>query len=170
MAVFKDYPLNLEVAPGRAIRRNVADTEFETFDTTAPGGNPDWDDVQNKPATFPPATHNHDAAYAPIAHNHDAAYEAKNTNIQAHISSTHAPSDAQKNSDITEAEIEAKLTGEISSHTHAGGGASDIALSMLAPANDETITANCSAVVVRRYAVASTKKLTIGLGSRFRIL
>lgn len=54
-------------------------------------------------------------------HNHDAAYEAKNANIQAHIASAHAPSDAQKNSDITKAEIEAKLTGEIASHTHAAG-------------------------------------------------
>ena len=34
---------------------------------------------------------------------------------------TLAPADAQKNSDITKAEIEAKLTGEISSHSHAGG-------------------------------------------------
>ena len=44
--------------------------------------------------------------------------EPKNSNIQAHITSTHAPSDAQKNSDITKAEIEAKLTGNITSHTH----------------------------------------------------
>jgi hypothetical protein len=29
-----------------------------------------------------------------------------------------APIDAQKNSDITKAEIEAKLTGEISTHSH----------------------------------------------------
>ena len=36
-----------------------------------------------------------------------------------------APSNAQKNSDITKAEIEAKLTGEISSHTHAGGPGGD---------------------------------------------
>jgi len=36
----------------------------------------------------------------------------------AHADSLHAPSDAQKNSDITKAEIEAKLTGEITSHTH----------------------------------------------------
>lgn len=35
-----------------------------------------------------------------------------------HSTSTHAPSTAQKNSDITKAEIEAKLTGEVSSHTH----------------------------------------------------
>ena len=42
--------------------------------------------------------------------------------IQAHVISTHAPANAQANADITKAEIEAKLTGEISSHTHAGGG------------------------------------------------
>ncbi len=45
---------------------------------------------------------------------YDAAY--------SHSTSSHAPVDAQKNSDITKAEIEAKLTGEISSHSHAGGG------------------------------------------------
>ena len=42
--------------------------------------------------------------------NYDKAY--------THVVSTHAPSNAQKNSDITKAEIEAKLTGEISSHSH----------------------------------------------------
>ena len=36
-----------------------------------------------------------------------------------HSQSAHAPSNAQKNSDITKAEIEEKLTGEISSHSHA---------------------------------------------------
>lgn len=35
-----------------------------------------------------------------------------------HSQSAHAPSNAQKNSDITKAEIEAKLTGDITSHTH----------------------------------------------------
>jgi hypothetical protein len=39
-----------------------------------------------------------------------------------HSQVIHAPSTAQKNSDITKAEIEAKLTGEISSHTHASSG------------------------------------------------
>jgi len=39
-----------------------------------------------------------------------------------HAGSSHAPSNAQKNSDITKAEIEAKLTGELTSHTHAGSG------------------------------------------------
>jgi hypothetical protein len=51
-----------------------------------------------------------------------AAKEPANANIQTHVTSAHAPSNAQKNSDITKGEIEAKLTGEISSHTHAGGG------------------------------------------------
>lgn len=35
-----------------------------------------------------------------------------------HSQATHAPANAQKNSDITKPEIEAKLTGDISSHTH----------------------------------------------------
>ena len=42
--------------------------------------------------------------------NYDAAY--------THSTSAHAPSNAQKNSDITKAEIEAKLTGNITTHTH----------------------------------------------------
>jgi hypothetical protein len=54
---------------------------------------------------------------APLVHEHD--YEPINANIQAHISSAHAPSNAQKNSDITKAEIEAKLIGEINTHSHA---------------------------------------------------
>lgn len=37
-----------------------------------------------------------------------------------HSTSTHAPVNAQKNSDITKEEIEAKLTGEIVTHTHPG--------------------------------------------------
>lgn len=59
---------------------------------------------------------------AASGHNHAGVYEPANANIQAHVASAHAPANAQKNSDITKAEIEAKLTGEISSHTHAGGG------------------------------------------------
>ena len=50
--------------------------------------------------------------------------EPANANIQAHVTAPHAPADAQKNSDITKAEIEAKLTGEVSTHSHAGGSAS----------------------------------------------
>jgi len=50
-----------------------------------------------------------------------ASKESANANIQGHIISLHAPSNAQKNSDITKEEIEAKLTGTISSHLHSGG-------------------------------------------------
>jgi hypothetical protein len=59
---------------------------------------------------------------ASSTHDHDSAYEPINANIQAHVTAEHAPSDAQKNSDITKEEIEAKLTGQIATHTHAGGG------------------------------------------------
>ncbi len=70
-------------------------------------------------------------ARTPTAHTHAqadvtslvadlAAKEAANANIQAHIASAHAPSNAQKNSDITLAEIEAKLVGVIATHSHAG--------------------------------------------------
>lgn len=48
--------------------------------------------------------------------------EPGNSNIQTHVTSVHAPSNAQKNSDITKAEIETKLIGELTSHSHAGGG------------------------------------------------
>ena len=41
-----------------------------------------------------------------------------------HSQSAHAPSNAQKNSDITKAEIEAKLTGAITSHNHSYAGSS----------------------------------------------
>jgi hypothetical protein len=43
-------------------------------------------------------------------------------NAYSHSQAVHAPSGAQVNADITKAEIEAKLIGEIASHTHAGGG------------------------------------------------
>ena len=85
----------------------------------------EWGNVQNKPSTFPPATHNHsynDLTNKPIIpivtndltttlkSNYDSAY--------THSTSLHAPSNAQKNSDITKGEIEAKLIGNITTHTH----------------------------------------------------
>lgn len=47
--------------------------------------------------------------------------------------------------------------------------APDIALSLLAPTVDETITAGYSAMVERQFTVASGKKLSIKLAARFRI-
>ena len=47
------------------------------------------------------------------------AYRGDYGNIAyTHSQTAHAPSNAQKNSDITKTEIEAKLTGNITSHTH----------------------------------------------------
>lgn len=47
-----------------------------------------------------------------------AYYGDKGKIAYDHSQTTHAPSNAQKNSDITKTEIEAKLTGTITSHTH----------------------------------------------------
>lgn len=50
------------------------------------------------------------------------------------------------------------------------GAQPDITQDLLAPAVDETITAGYSAVLVRKYTIASGKKLTIGSAARFRVL
>lgn len=52
----------------------------------------------------------------------EGALRELDTKVNSHITSIHAPSNAQKNSDITKSEIEDKLTGEISSHSHASAG------------------------------------------------
>lgn len=65
------------------------------------GGEVDWADVLNKPATFPPSTHNHDADYEPI----DAL-------IQSHIQSLHAPSNATANDTDANLKARANHTGE----------------------------------------------------------
>lgn len=68
-----------------------------------------------------PGSDNQDlSGLAPLVHTHN--YEPANENIQSHVTSAHAPSNAQKNSDITKAEIEAKLIGPITSHSHTSSG------------------------------------------------
>ena len=69
-----------------------------------------------------PTTHSHPESEITNLVTDLALKEPINANIQTHISSAHAPSDAQKNSDITKGEIETKLIGVISSHSHSGGG------------------------------------------------
>ena len=66
----------------------------------------DYNDLTNKPV-IPKVTNDLTNS---LKANYDTAYE--------HSQSPHAPSNAQKNSDITKAEIEAKLTGNIATHTH----------------------------------------------------
>lgn len=108
-------------------------------DSVVPGppGSTTWAGITDKPAAFAPEAHAHAAAditgtavvtndarlsdaRTPLTHSHP--YEPENANIQTHVVAAHAPATAQANADITKAEIEAKLTGEISSHSHAGGG------------------------------------------------
>ena len=73
-------------------------------------------------------SHTH-SAYAAASHgthltlgtgSGNAYYGDKGNTAYTHSQAAHAPSNAQKNSDITKAEIEAKLTGTITSHNHSG--------------------------------------------------
>lgn len=66
----------------------------------------DYNDLNNKPS-IPTVTND---LTNKLKANYDAAY--------THSTSAHAPSNAQKNSDITKAEIEAKLIGDVTTHTH----------------------------------------------------
>lgn len=65
-----------------------------------------------------------DAWNSAVAHisdtiKHITATERTNWNAaKTHADSAHAPSNAQKNSEITKAEIEAKLTGIVNTHSH----------------------------------------------------
>ena len=73
--------------------------------------NLDWANIINVPSLLALGTTSTTAFrgdYGNTAYNHSQA--------------AHAPSNAQKNSDITKSEIEAKLTGEITTHTHASTG------------------------------------------------
>ena len=68
-----------------------------------------WNKVTGKPSTFAPT----------LGTTSSTAFRGDygNTAYQ-HSQSAHAPSNAQKNSDITKAEIEAKLIGSVTSHNH----------------------------------------------------
>ncbi len=69
----------------------------------------EWSGVSGKPATYIPT----------IGTTSTTAFRGDYGNVAYnHSQQTHAPSNAQKNSDITKAEIEAKLTGDVTTHTH----------------------------------------------------
>ena len=97
--------------------------------------------VTGKPSSFPPSTHNHPASevtglatvattgsYTNLSNKptllalgttSTTAYRGDyGSAAYSHSQTAHAPTDAQKNSDITKAEIEAKLIGTITTHTH----------------------------------------------------
>src|SRR3990167_6574329 len=62
-----------------------------------------------------------------------------------HAGSSHAPADAQKNSDILKTEVEAVLTGELTSHSHAGGPGSG--MTTLKKTADQTINGGAGVFV-----------------------
>lgn len=68
-----------------------------------------WQQITGKPSTFPP-TIGTKATEAFAGDKGKTAYD--------HSQVAHAPAEAQKNSDITKGEIEAKLIGDITSHNH----------------------------------------------------
>ena len=76
--------------------------------------------------THAPGSDNQDlSGKSDVGHLHTGTYEPANSNIQTHVTFAHAPVNAQKNSDITKGEVEAVLTGELTSHTHAGSVGAD---------------------------------------------
>ena len=110
--------------------------------------NADWDagsgdaQILNKP-TVPTALSQltEDTTHRVVTDTEKSTWNSKepgNANIQTHVTSAHAPSNAQANADITKAEIEAKLIGVISSHSHTGGGAG--AWTTLIKTNDQAVT------------------------------
>ena len=76
----------------------------------------------------------------------NAYYGDKGKAAYDHSQTTHAPSNAQKNSDITKEEIEAKLTGAISSHSHSGG--ADPFIAKLILSSDKATGANVTPVTL----------------------
>lgn len=90
------------------------------------GGSVTWESLTGKPTTFAPSSHSHSKSditdfptIPTVSNDLTNALKANYDSAYTHSTSAHAPSTAQKNSDITKEEIEAKLTGEISSHSHA---------------------------------------------------
>ena len=65
-----------------------------------------------------------------------------------HSQAAHAPSNAQKNSDITKAEIEAKLTGTITSHTHSITDLGGAPIVYTTQANYDSITPNANTLYI----------------------
>ena len=198
---FGKIPLNLTFAAGHSLRRNAQDTGFGTF---PPGSEPHThpeSDVTNLITDLngkAPASHAHSesdvtnlvtdlAGKAPTTHGHAqsevtglvtalAGKEPANSNIQTHVTSAHAPSNAQKNSDILKAEIEAVLTGTISTHSHAGGGGSNelwegkLAVAMFdGNPNGEPITALSSNTTLSPTVTPTNITATVGRIIAFRL-
>ena len=141
-----------------AIQSHLASTSNPHGVTKAQVGLGSASDTADADKPVSTATQAAPDAKAASSHTHTGVYEAANANLQSHVGSAHAPSTAQANADITKAEIEAKLTGEISSHSHAGGGGSPWTF-LGATASDISTGANTTPVnltgLVFTYAASS---------------
>ena len=106
--VNKEYAKKNDVTSELSKKSNVG--HKHTADEIS-GITTNWADVIGKPATFP----------ATLGTTSNTAYRGDYGNTAyAHSQAAHAPINAQKNSDITKAEIEAKLIGGITTHNHDG--------------------------------------------------
>lgn len=89
------------------VKKN-ANGEFEYAEIGGGGDvTVDWTDVQNKPTTYPPATHDHDGAYATINHNHDGVYQPAGNYAAANHN--HDGTYAAKSETYTKAEVDALI-------------------------------------------------------------
>jgi len=121
--------------------------------------------VSHEPANANIQAHvtvSHEPANANIQSHVTVSHEPANANIQSHVISAHAPSNAQKNSDILKSEIEAKLTGAITTHTHSGGADTDKLHIQFFSTQAPTVTGVNPAVTV---AVANIGISFLGIGS-----
>lgn len=150
----------------------VSATNFDTQWST-PSGGASWGgitgtlssqtDLQSALDGKSQTSHNHDSNYSPVGHNHAGVYEPANANIQSHVVSAHAPSNAQANADITKAEIEAKLVGVISSHSHSGGSDPWTYITL----GSDFLTSSATAVDVTGLAFTPTANLKYEVQGRF---
>jgi hypothetical protein len=127
----------------------------DTGNTGAPGTT-DYTQLQNIPTTFTPAAHNQAISTVTSLQTALDGKEAANSNIQTHVTSAHAPANAQKNSDITKAEIEAKLTGAITTHSHAQTG-QPIGFAIL---SNDTLAQALATNINTRVTVTAARTLT----------
>ncbi len=123
----------------------AAGTDRTKLDTIASGAevnvNADWNagsgdaQILNKPTLL---ALGETAATAHAGDKGKTAYD--------HSQGAHAPAGAQANADITKAEIEAKLTGAIATHSHSGG--ADPFMAKLVLAADKPTGANVTPVTL----------------------
>jgi hypothetical protein len=94
-------------------------TAFANFPATGEAGKIYVDKTTNKTYRWSGSAYVEISASLALGTTASTAYYGDKGKIAYdHSQTAHAPSNAQKNSDITKAEIEAKLTGTITSHSH----------------------------------------------------